>query len=135
MEKQLFSFKFYPRETGSLCGLYWVELRQSCILDKIVRCSSQLSTWNYHTFGNAQHNLRLKYESLKHRRSAPTPAKNLETERALSYEINTLLKHKGILWKQWSPVTLVKKGHRNTSFFHKETLSPLEAQFYSGSFC
>ena len=89
-----------------------------CLLEKIKRCRMNLVAWSRVTFGNARNRLDARQgELIDLMESGHGP--NMERIHEVKKEINELLHHEEVFWRQRSRSIWLLAGGKNTKFFHQ----------------
>ena len=89
-----------------------------CLFKKIKRYRAQLVAWGKSTFNNTKARLTEKQrelEELVKQGYAP----NLECIKLLRREVNELIHHEEVFWRQWPRSLWLSAGDKNTRFFHQ----------------
>ena len=88
-----------------------------CLFEKIKRCRMNLVAWSPVTFGNARNRLDARQgELIDFMESGYGP--NMERIHEVKKEINELLHHEEVFWRQRSRSIWLLAGDKNTKFFH-----------------
>ena len=89
-----------------------------CLFEKIKSCRAHLVAWSKSAFGNTKVQLtkmQQELEELVKQGYAP----NLEHINILRREVNELIHHEEVFWRQWSRYIWLLAGDKNTRFFHQ----------------
>ena len=88
------------------------------LFEKIKNCRSALVGWSKITFGQSRNTLQEKLRILEELTRENTIA-HWEEIRRVKDEINTILYHDELHWRQRSRSVWLKAGDKNTQFFHQ----------------
>ena len=91
-----------------------------CLFEKIKQCRSALVGWSRVTFGQSKSKIQEKQRLLEELTRDNTVG-HLEEIRRVKEEINTILYHEEIHWRQRSRSIWLQVGDKNTKFFHQKT--------------
>ena len=94
-----------------------------CLFEKIKRCRMDLVAWSRYTFGNTRDWLKVKQGELEELRAAGF-GENLDKINEVRREINDLLHHEEVLWRQRSRSIWLSAGDKNTKYFHQQASQP-----------
>ncbi|KAK9984458.1 hypothetical protein SO802_033983 [Lithocarpus litseifolius] len=103
------------------------------LFEKIKNCRNALVRWSKATFGQSKNNLQEKHRILEELIKEHTVA-HLEEIRRVKDEINTILYHDELHWRQRSRSIWMKAGDKNTKFFHQRASQRLRKNNISGIF-
>ena len=87
------------------------------LFEKIKKCRMDLIAWSHVTFENTRTHLDAKQEELASLIEA-SYGQNVERIHAVKKEINELLHHKEVFWRQRLRSIWLPAGDKNTKFFH-----------------
>ena len=88
------------------------------LFEKIKSCRARLVAWSKSTFGNTKVRLTKKQKELEELVKQGY-APNLERIKILRREVNELINHEEVFWRQQSRSLWLPAGDKNTSFFHQ----------------
>ena len=88
------------------------------LFEKIKQCRADLVAWSQIVFGNTRHRLNEKQQELEDL-VGHGYGQNLHRITELKRDINTLLHHEEVYWRQRSRSLWLKAGDKNTRFFHR----------------
>ena len=88
------------------------------LFEKIRKCRMDLIAWSRATFGNTRTHLEEKQKELTTLMEAGY-GQNVERIHGLKKEINELLHHKKVFWRQRSRSIWLPARDKNTKFFHQ----------------
>ncbi|CAL2239107.1 unnamed protein product [Prunus armeniaca] len=103
----------------------WKDTRglDSNVTISVAHCADSLTTGNHQHFGNIQKKLRIAHAELCKLQNGKYEQVWVSRRREVEREINNLLEAEETMWNQRSRVTWLKKGDRNTRFFHEKAKS------------
>uniref|UniRef100_A0A2N9GPX3 Reverse transcriptase zinc-binding domain-containing protein n=1 Tax=Fagus sylvatica TaxID=28930 RepID=A0A2N9GPX3_FAGSY len=102
---------------------YSIEGSQNFILDrKCQRVKHEFIHWNKHVFGNTKARIKALEDKIKEIQDLDPCQENIEMEAALNVELNEWLEWEELKWKQKSKELWLRKGDRNSKFFHLSTV-------------
>lgn len=88
------------------------------LFEKIKQCRLALVRWSCVAFGNTKSRLQEKHKVLEELANQ-NKAENNEAIRGVRAEINSLLYHEEVAWRQRSRSIWLPAGDKNTKFFHQ----------------
>ena len=88
------------------------------LFEKIKSCRARLVAWSKSAFGNTKVRLTEKQKELEELVKQGY-APNLERIKILRREVNELINHEEVFWRQQSRSLWLPAGDKNTSFFHQ----------------
>ena len=101
------------------------------VQDKIRNCRQELRKWSKSTFGNITKALKAKTAQLKEAEVASMRGMNHDMVPVLKKEVQNLLSQEERLWRQRARTGWLKRGDRNTRFFHQQASQRRRRNFIS----
>ena len=103
------------------------------LFEKIKQCRQALVWWTRTTFGNAKVRLQEKHKLLEELANH-NKAENNEGIRGVRADINSLLYHEEVVWRQWLRSIWLPVGDKNTKFFHQRASQRRQKNHIAGTF-
>ena len=89
-----------------------------CLFEKIKKCPHDLVQWGHNAFGDMRTKLGAKQQELQDL-STTDYAHNLERINSVRQEVNDLLNHEEVFWRQRSRAIWLPTRDKKTKFFHQ----------------